>query len=168
MTNRRKVMVLKCLNSFGMSSPSPSLDNTPLASTHMPSVEKQPYWIGQTQKCPSCSKIIPANVMSIHVAMCSPPVLENNAAAGPINNLKTVPEFSIDERIIQLNKFEVLMLTPIQMKEFNELFVQKDVVHAEPLFNSWLHLKMSTIPTESESIKRILTAHTYSNVPNRK
>ena len=82
--------------------------------------------------------------------------------------LKTVPEFSIDERIIQLNKFEVLMLTPLQVKEFNEVFVQKDVVYAEPLFNSWLHLNMSTIPTESESIKRILTAHTYSNVPKRR
>ena len=27
---------------------------------------------------------------------------------------------------------------------------------------------MSTIPTESESIKRILSAHTYSNVPKKK
>ena len=81
--------------------------------------------------------------MSIHVAMCSTKVLENNAAAGPLNNLKTVPELSIDERIIQLNKFEVLMLTPLKVKEFNEVFIQKDVVHAEPPFNSWLHVKMS-------------------------
>ena len=60
------------------------------------------------------------------------------------------------------------MLTPQQVKEFNELFVQKNVVQDEPLFNSWLPLKMSTIPIESESIKRILSDHTYSNVPKKK
>jgi hypothetical protein len=37
-----------------------------------------------------------------------------------------------------------------------------------PSVEKQLHLKMSTIPTESESVKRILTAHTYSNVPKRK
>jgi hypothetical protein len=51
------------------------------------------------------------------------------------------------------------MLTPLQVKEFNEVFVQVDVVHAEPPFKSWLHLKVSIIPTESESIKMIWTAH---------
>jgi hypothetical protein len=37
-----------------------------------------------------------------------------------------------------------------------------------PNVEKQLHLKMSTIPTESKSVKRILTAHTYSNVPKRK
>ena len=42
--------------------------------------------------------------------------------------LKTVPEFTIDDRITNLNKFEVGLLTPPQVKEFNEVFTGRDII----------------------------------------
>ena len=57
---------------------------------------------------------------------------------------------------MQLNKFEVVMMTPLQVKEFNEKIKEKRVVQDEPLFNSWLSLKLAGIPTEAESISRVL------------
>ena len=162
-------------NETSSSSHMDEIVSCPMVSSQVQSssVETIPPRIGQTQKCPTCSKIIPSNVFSIHESYCVPviptPVQESHPTEETTTNtLKTVPEFTIDDRIVQLNKFEVLMLTPQQVKEFNELFSNKDVLHNEPIFKSWLPLKMSTIPTESESIKRILSAHTYSNVPKKK
>ena len=84
-----------------------------------------------------------------------------------IQSLKSVSQLSVDEWIVQLHKFEVVMLTPNQVQEFNAAFEAKTLEHESPLFKSWLPLKMATIPTEDESIKRILSSHTFSNVPKR-
>ena len=75
---------------------------------------------------------------------------------------------TVEEWIAQLHKFEVVMLTPIQIQEFNLAFESKGFDHDSALFKSWLPLKLATIPTEAESIKKILASHTFSNVPKRK
>ena len=85
----------------------------------------------------------------------------------PIQSLKSVSQLSVDEWIVQLHKFEVVMLTPNQIQEFNAAFEAKTLEHESPLFKSWLTLKMATIPNEDESIKRILSFHTFSNIPKR-
>ena len=81
--------------------------------------------------------------------------------------LKTMPKFSTDERIIHLNKFEVLMLTPNQLEEFRENFSKRRFKIDEPMFQSWLTLKLASIPSESEALQRVLKAHTASNIPKR-
>ena len=37
----------------------------------------------------------------------------------------------------------------------------------EPLYQSWFQLKLSTQPTESESVLQVLGSHTASNIPKR-
>ena len=81
--------------------------------------------------------------------------------------LKTVPKFSTDDRIIHLNKFEVLMLTPDQLEEFRQNFSKRNFKIDEPMFQSWLTLKLASIPSESEALQRVLKAHTASNIPKR-
>ena len=76
--------------------------------------------------------------------------------------------FSLQEKVVQLNKFEVVLLTQLQVEEFNKCFSQKKFDIMEPLYHSWLTLKLSTIPTESEALQSVLSAHTSSNVPKRK
>ena len=66
-----------------------------------------------------------------------------------------------------LTKFEVLLLNPSQVKEFNFLYEQKSWVQDEPLFSSWLTLKLATIPTEKEALDNILSSHKALNVPKR-
>ena len=61
-----------------------------------------------------------------------------------------------------------MLLTPGQVKEFNQKFADKKVIQKAPLFNSWLPLKLATIPTEAEAVRRVLANHTASNVPKRK
>ena len=145
------------------------MDDQPVPVTSTP---KHP-----TRKCSTCLKVIPVSVFSIHTSMCTTPTTSTTPTTTqditvspviPEDKLKSVPEFNLDERIIQLNKFEVLLLTPDQVKEFNQKFSEKKVIQDEPLFNSWLPLKLSTIPTEAESIKRVLANHTASNIPKRK
>ena len=65
-------------------------------------------------------------------------------------------------------KFEVLLLNPSQVAEFNFLYEQKSWVQDEPLFSSWLTLKLATIPTEKEALDNILRSHKALNVPKRK
>ena len=38
----------------------------------------------------------------------------------------------------------------------------------EPLFQSWLSLKIASVPSEAEAIKLVLSKHTASGVPKRK
>ena len=90
------------------------------------------------------------------------------AAPSPSNQLKSLPTFTVDDRLTQLNKFEVLLLTPSQISEFNKLYEEKKFDVLEPLFRSWLILKLASIPSEAEALRRVLTKHTSSNVPKRK
>ena len=80
----------------------------------------------------------------------------------------TVPPSSLDERKTMLTKFEVLLMNPSQVTEFNFLYEQKSWVQDEPLFSSWLTLKLATIPTEKEALDNILSSHKAINVAKRK
>ena len=65
-----------------------------------------------------------------------------------------------------LNKFEVLLLSPDQVKEYQENFDAKNF--KESLFQSWLLLKFDTIPTEKEALKQVLNKHTAKNISRKK
>lgn len=63
-------------------------------------------------------------------------------------------------------KFEVLLLTPELTQEFNEMF-ESGSACLEPLYSSWVVLKVATIPTEEEALDSVLSSHTAKNVPKR-
>jgi hypothetical protein len=66
-----------------------------------------------------------------------------------------------------LMKFEVLLLNPDQVEEFNVKVSSGLMDSGEPLYQAWLHLKLPTQPTESEAILQVLGIHTASNIPKR-
>ena len=67
-----------------------------------------------------------------------------------------------------LKKFEFLLLSPDQVKEFQENFDAKNFSFEESLFQSWLLLKFDTIPTEKEALKQVLNTHTAKNISKKK
>jgi hypothetical protein len=85
-----------------------------------------------------------------------------------VETLSSLPKFSLADRATQLNKFEVLLLNPDQALEFNTFFDERKLDVPEPLFQAWLLLKNSSLPTEDQAINRVLSNHTASNVPKRK
>ena len=134
-----------------------------------------PYWTGQTRVCSGCDKRILSKFYDIHTSSCIPVV----ATAEPITNpvkpatdprpaLSTIQEFSLDDRLSQLQKYEVLMLSPNQVKEFTAMFEAKQFNIPEPLYHCWLTHKLASIPTESEALNRVLSAHTATRVPKKK
>ena len=159
------VMVAPDVDTFPGVMVSPDVDITP-------QVTPMPYWQGKVQTCPGCDRRILQRFFSVHTQSCKPaevpPVMVDSTPAKTGTQLETVPEFSLDDRTNQLNKFEVLLLTPNQEKEFNSLFSAKKLDVNEPIFHSWLSLKLASIPTEAEALARVLTAHTVGNVPKRK
>ena len=145
------------------------LEVTPVTMTPSePTLEatSQPYWHGNTQLCLKCDRRILKKFFDTHTQSCNAIEIPLDIDSG--TKLDSVPQFSLDDRITQLNKFEVLLLTPIQVKEFNEIFSAKKFDVKEPLFHSWLTLKLAAIPTESEALERVLKAHTVEKVPKRK
>ena len=147
-------------------------------------VTPKPYWYKKTQICPTCEKRILKRLFKCHSQSCKPveapiqsmpedfipPSKGSNDSSPPSNGTKldSVPEFSLDERITHLNKFEVLLLNPTQVKEFNDLYSKKIFDVSEPIFHSWLSLKLASIPTEAEALERVLKAHTVQKIPKRK
>ena len=83
-------------------------------------------------------------------------------------SLYSVPQFTLSDRLTMLNKFEVLLLSSEQISEFTQLFKERKIDVKEPLFQSWLSLKIASVPSEAEAIKLILSKHTASGVPKRK
>ena len=67
-----------------------------------------------------------------------------------------------------LRKFEVLLLSPDQVKEFEENFDAKNFSFERSLFQLWLLLKFDTIPSEREALKLVLNKHTAKNVQKKK
>ena len=84
------------------------------------------------------------------------------------SSLSSVPTFTLEDRATMLNKFEVLLLNPKQVLEFNSQYELRNFVHTEPLFSAWLTLKLATIPTEKEALDKVLKSHEASNVPKKK
>ena len=120
-----------------------------------------PFWYGKTTLCPNCSRRISNDFLQMHQKGCK----QAEKIKSPF---ETVPELTLDDRAIQLNKFEVLLLTPPQVQEFNKFFLQKNFDVTEPLFHSWLSLKLASIPSEFEALQRVLSAHTATNIPKNK
>ena len=83
-------------------------------------------------------------------------------------SLSSVSEFTLSDRLTMLNEFEVLLLSSEQISEFNQIFKERKIDMKEPLFQSWLSLKISSVPSEAEAIKLVLSKHTASGVPKRK
>jgi hypothetical protein len=155
----------------------PEMDATPefvsvlAAAPQMESTPK-PYWQGKTQTCLNCNRRILQRFFDNHQLSCqvvvASPAVGESSQSKQGTKLDTIPEFSLDDRTTHLNKFEVLLLNPTQVQEFNKLFSAKKFDVSEPIFHSWLSLKLASIPTEAEALDRILKAHTVGNVPKRK
>jgi hypothetical protein len=155
-----------------------------------------PYWTGDTEKCGHCQRRIMKKFYSIHLSNCTPPTpvspstsstpldvsSVNNSSSTPTSSsaisqnvqnqpgsdsFKSIPDISLAERKNHLLKFEVLLLNPEQVEEFNLKFSTGLVGSAEPLYQAWFQLKLSTQPTESEAVLQVLSSHTASNVPKR-
>ena len=86
------------------------VDDQPLSE-----VTPKPFWYGKTQICPNCDKRVLGRLMQRHSESCKPVQISSNSQTSPLKISKTVlesvPEFSLDDRITHLNKFEVLLLT---------------------------------------------------------
>ena len=54
------------------------------------------------------------------------------------------------------------------VQEFESLFEKKSINFDEPLFNAWLVLKNSSLPTEAQVVASVLQDHLASNVPKKK
>ena len=173
--------------------------NPPLSSTICEgpesSQESSPYWYGKTQICPGCDQRIMKDLFSIHSENCGSvkgnecvemstdssnlvdmsggqlAVEENRDVSAPTEEitLSSIPSYTLDDRTDQLEKFEVLLLTKAQVKEFNEMFIKKEFTSIkEPLYKAWLQLKFAAAGTESEAIDRLLSSKVAKNVQKRK
>ena len=82
--------------------------------------------------------------------------------------LKTVREMTRDEKIRQLEKFEIVFLQPDQVQEFREVF-EAGVRYecSASLYLSWLPLKLDTMETEQEILDRFFTDKTPSNLQKK-
>ena len=125
-------------------------------------------------RCPTCFKRIPESVFHIHASYCEPAPSPSDTSTSDIDpvpadeSLSSVPVFTLSDRLTMLNKFEVLLLSSEQVSEFNQLFKERKLGMMEPLFQSWLSLKIASVPSEAEAIKLVLSKHTASGVPKRK
>ena len=147
-------------------------DNSPQPSQ---SETSGAYWAGQTMNCPNCERRLLTKFYDMHTSSCKPafdpaatPLPKPTQSKPTETTLVTVQEFTLDDRITQLQKYEVLMLTPSQVMEFNSLFSAKKFDIGELLYHCWLTHKLASIPTEAEALKRVLSCHTASQVPKRK
>ena len=153
-----------------LSSPTDTSESfEPSLSSTLNSVSVTP----KTFVCESCSRRILERFRTIHLGSClnadpqqtDDSTKENNS---PPSKLSSVPTFTLEERQTMLTKFEVLLLNPKQVLEFNAQYEDRHLVHAEPLFSAWLTLKLATIPSEKEALDEVLKSHEATNVPKRK
>ena len=82
--------------------------------------------------------------------------------------LRTVREMTRDEKIRQLEKFEIVFLQPDQVQEFREVF-EAGVRYecSASLYLSWLPLKLDSMETEQEVLDRFFTDKTPSNLQKK-
>ena len=164
----------------------PVIDDTSSESMFQP-ISSSTFNVGSelqsTFQCSSCNRVILEKFRAIHLVNCSPPDVQFESAAGPSldppipvsrsentpppRKVTTVQFSSLDEKKTRLTKFEVLLLTPTQVAEFNSLFEDKSWVQEEPLFSSWLILKLATIPSEKEALEQVLRSHKATDVPKK-
>ena len=147
-----------------------------------------PHWYGNTQVCNICKRRILHQFFLSHSQQCSvslsaeqnePGVnLDAQNSVEIVNaedqttkeiKLTTLPVFTLDDRQDHLEKFEVLLLKKSQVKEFEEMFLQKQFQNVkDPLYRAWLNLKFAAVGTETEAVDRLLESKLAKNVPKRK
>ena len=150
----------------------------------------KPFWYGQTKLCSICNRRVMNSFFVSHSQRCSSrseteksTEVINDLAVKPSEvmddessttedihiQLSTFPVFTLDDRKDHLEKFEVVLLKKNQVKEFEELFVQKKFTCVkDPLYRAWLNLKFAAAGTEVEAIDRILASKIAKNVAKRK
>ena len=82
--------------------------------------------------------------------------------------MSSVLQFTLAERATQLNKYEVHLLTPEHVSEFNRDFTERNLDIMEPLFQVWLVLKNASLPTKSQALQEVIANHTATNIPKKK
>ena len=95
-----------------------------------------------------------------------PPTVAPTEANHP--EFTTLRAETLEERIQKLQRFELVMLTPIQIGEFERNF--KAGVRFEfsnYLWKSWLQIKLATIGSEKEAFNDFLQAKIPKNIPKR-
>ena len=155
-----------------------------------PSSSDTPHWYGQTDLCPNCNRRILKKFLQSHFESCSvnpqeetetstsvsftlatPPATTHVESLPPSSEVKltTLPVFDLDDRKDHLEKFEVVFLKKIQVKEFEDMFLKKQFKSVkDPLYRAWLHLKFAAAGTETEAIDLLLDSKVAKNVPKRK
>ena len=64
-----------------------------------------------------------------------------------------------------LMQFEAIFLTEIQIRRFQSLYKERKFDEPNPVFQSWLPLKLTTQPTEAEAFQAVLCARTPTVAP---
>ena len=80
----------------------------------------------------------------------------------------TLKSETLEERLQKLQRFQVVMLEPRQIVEFESNFqagVRFECSHF--LWLSWLHVKMATIVSEKEAVDTFLQDKIPKNIPKR-
>ena len=80
----------------------------------------------------------------------------------------TLKSETLEERLQKLQRFQVVMLEPRQIAEFESNFqagVRFECSHF--LWLSWLHVKMATIVSEKEAVETFLQDKIPKNIPKR-
>ena len=111
-----------------------------------------------------------------------PPLYSVLLASAPINSPAdtvaptegNLPEFTtlkaetLEERIQKLKRFEIVLLTPTQIGEFERNFqAGARFEFSNYLWKSWLQIKLATIGSEKEAFDDFLQSKIPQNIPKR-
>ena len=79
-----------------------------------------------------------------------------SASSSSLPSLSTVPDRDLEERRKDLHKFEINHLNDAQIAEFCDFFSKGIYKARQPLYMSWLFLKLDAVGTEQEVFDSIL------------
>ena len=66
-----------------------------------------------------------------------------------------------------LMQFEAIFLTESQLECFQQLYKDRKFSELNPVFQSWLPLKLASQPTEGEALQSVLMARTPTVLPKK-
>ena len=67
-----------------------------------------------------------------------------------------------------LLKFEFNFLTESQLARCEELYKERNFTKPNPIYQSWLQLKLASLPTEVGALQDVLASHSPHNIPKRR
>ena len=67
-----------------------------------------------------------------------------------------------------LLKFEFNFLTESELARCEELFKEGNFTEPNPIYQSWLRLKLASLPTEVGALQDVLASHSPHNIPKRR